>query len=224
MNADQQILLLLKSALTIGPIAVYFLALGYLNAHSRPRVLSGRSDFVLLAIVFFPVCLWALFLLANLPWMLLATLAFAAALAGYWMTPRRRSCWVVYNVTERQFRRALDAALDSLGHAARDLPAARPGHPTVEVAPLGLRITVSPFPLLANVTCRFERTDGQPVDDARVAPLRDALVGQLQRVHTLPSASAAAFLLIGTAMLSAPLLMMASRMDEIVRVVSDLFA
>ena len=225
MNADEQVVLLLKFALTIGPIAVYFMALGMLNAQPHPQLLSGRTDFSLLAIVFFPIVVWVLLLMANLPWIVLATFAFATTLGFYWMMPRRQSSWVIYNVGPWQFERALTRALDRLGHTllARPAEPTDPG-PVFDVPGLALRIRLSPFPLLHNVTCRFERIDGNAIEPRIVAPLMAELRRQLHRTNTMPSASAACFLLIGTAMLSVPLLMMARHMDQIVRVVRSLFA
>lgn len=224
MNHDPQVVLLLKFALTIGPIAVYFLALGYLNAQARPQLLSGRSDFILLAVVFFPILLWAMLLAVGLPWLALAIVVFVLGLGLYAAMPRRQATWVIYNVSERQFRRALDRCLGRLGLDTTELPTARPGHPLLEIAELGLRIRLSPFPLLQNVSVAFERTDGRPVELDQVEPIRAALADELGSTRTLPSASAACFLLIGTAMLSTPLLMMARHMDEIVKVVRSFFA
>lgn len=224
MYADEQVVVLLKFALTIGPIAVYFLALGYLNAQARPQLISGRADFALLATVFFPIVLWVLLLVANLSWIVLAVAMFAAAMGFYWMMPRRQSSWVIYNVSPRQFDRVLRRALDELNHPITDESADEAQRPVWSVPSLGLRITISPFPLLQNVTCRFERLDAGAIQPARIAPLRRRLASKFTSCHTLPSASAAAFILIGTIMLSAPLLMMARHMDEIVRVVRHLFA
>ena len=223
-TADEHVVMLLKFALTIGPIAVYFLTLGVLNAQSRPQLLSGRADFVLLAVVFFPIGLWALLLMVNLPWIVLASAGIAAALGFYWMMPRRQSSWVVYNVSPEGFLRALGRALNAMGHRDRDEGADSTGRPVWTVPALGLRIRVSPFPLLQNVTCLFERTDGLAIAPEQVEPLRSRLHEQLGRTSALPSASAACFILIGTVMLSTPLLMMANHMDAIVKVVRSLFA
>jgi len=222
--ADEQVVVLLRFALTIGPIAVYFLALGYLNAQPRPQLLSGRADFVLLAVVFFPILLWAMLLLVNLPWIVLASAGFAAALGLYWLMPRRQSSWVIYNISGRQFLRALGRALDELGHSVRRGEADRAGRPAWTVPALGLRLRVSPFPMLQNVTCMFERIDGAAIVPGQLDALRRSLRRQLGDTRTLPSTSAACFILIGTVMLSAPLLMMARHMDEIVKVVRSLFA
>ncbi|MCG3181053.1 MAG: hypothetical protein BIFFINMI_03421 [Phycisphaerae bacterium] len=224
MGADEQVVTLLKFALTIGPIAVYFLALGLLNAQSRPQLITGRADFSLLAVVFFPILVWVLLLVVNLGWIVLAIVAFAAGLGFYWMMPRRQTSWVVYNVGERQFSRALVRALERLGLASEPMPADPPGHPVLHVPALGLRVRLSPFPLLRNVTCRFERTDGQPIEPADLASLLAGLRDELETTSAMPTASAACFLLIGTVMLSAPLLLMARHMDEIVRVVRNLLA
>ncbi len=223
-SADEHVVMLLKFALTIGPIAVYFLALGLLNAQTRPQLLSGRADFVLLAVVFFPIGLWAMLLMVNLPGIVLASAGFAAALGFYWMMPRRQSSWVIYNISTEKFQRVLGRALDSLGHRERDESSDAGGRPVWALPALGLRIRVSPFSLLQNVTCLFERTDGMPIAPEQIEPIRRRLHEQLARTDALPSASAACFILIGTVMLSAPLLMMANHMDAIVKVVRSLFA
>jgi len=159
-----------------------------------------------------------------MPWIVLASAGFAAALGFYWLMPRRQPSWVVYNVSPRQFQRALGRALDALGHRERTEESDRAARPVWIVPSLGLRIRVSPFSLLQNVTCLFERTDGQPIAPEQIEPIRRCLHEQLGQTHALPTASAACFLLIGTVMLSAPLLLMANHMDAIVKVVRSLFA
>jgi hypothetical protein len=131
---------------------------------------------------------------------------------------------VIYNITVKQFQRALVRSFERAGRPVVREERIAAGLPAWVVASLGLRIRVSPFPLLQNVTCYFERLDGQPVEPAQLEPLRQSLQDSLGSTHTLPSASAACFLLIGTVMLSAPLLLMARHMDTIVKVVSSLFA
>ncbi|MDD4888760.1 MAG: hypothetical protein PHU85_02425 [Phycisphaerae bacterium] len=224
MYADEQVILLLKFALTIGPIAFYFLAIGFLNAQPRPQVLTGRADFLLLAVVFFPIFLWALMPLAGVSWVVLGAAAFICAVGFYLALPRRQSSWVVYNVTEKQFQRAFARAVERVGLAGESQEPDRSGRPVWTLPALGLRIRISPFSMLQNVTCLFERLDGEAITANELSPLRRSLQDSLSATHTLPSASAACFLLIGTVMLSAPLLLMARHMDAIVKVVSSLFA
>lgn len=223
MHADEQVILLLKFALTIGPVAVYFLALGYLNAQPRPAVLSGRADFLLLTIVLFPVLLWAI-LLAGLSPLTIGLGGIVAAVCLWLALPARNSSWVAYNITARQFLRALQRALGRLGISADRVTVLPGGDEVWTVEHLALRIRVSPFAMLQNVTCRFEHTAGKPVAAGQLSNLRRALNDSLGATHALPSASAAAFLLIGTVMLSAPLFLMARNVDAIVKVVRSLFA
>lgn len=224
MFGDDQVIVLLKFALTIGPIAVYFLAIGFLNAQPRPAVLSSRADFALLAVVFFPIFVWALLPLASAGWVVLSAGAFVLTVVVRLVLPRRQAGWVVYNVTARQFSRALGRTIERMNQPCRTDEPDRAGRTVWTLPQAGLRIRVSPFAMLQNVTCLFERTDGQPIPAGQLDPLRQSLQENLSGTHTLPSASAACFLLIGTVMLSAPLLLMARNMDAIVKVVRSLFA
>jgi hypothetical protein len=222
--ADDQVILLLKFALTIGPVAVYFLTLGYLNAQPRPQIVGGRADFLLLGVIFVPVIVWALLLLSSLSPLVVTGAGCAALAAMFRLLPPKQSSWVIYNVTPRTFYRSLARALGRIGHSIAHDEAHRGGQSVWTVDSLGLRVRVTPFSLLQNVTCTFERLDGLPVRAEQVEPIRRSLRESLGATHTLPSVSAACFLLIGTVMLSAPLLMMARHMDAVVKVVRSLFA
>ena len=138
--------------------------------------------------------------------------------------PRRQASWALYNVGEEQFERALRSAARHMGDQLEPTDAGRPGHPAYRLADLGMLLRVSPFPMLRNATVILERLDGRPIAPAEAAPFIAALKRRLDSTATLPGTMAACLLLIGTVMLSAPLLMMARHMDDIVQVVRGLFA
>ena len=123
----------------------------------------------------------------------------------------RGRSWVVYNVQSTEARDAVAAALRSMGVDFR-------------VCSNGFDLTgreaflrVGGFAPLRNVSLRLE---GGPADLAR--QFEPALRGVLSRCAVQTSPMAVSLLLVATAMLVAPLAMMAHRVPEIVRLLTDL--
>ena len=194
------------------PVAVYFLILGLLNSRAHPQLLTARRDFALLVGALSP-----LFLLPLFPYVLtfaaglLVTLVLLAGVCV--LVPRRRS-WVIYNLLPSQGSLIVEPTLRDMhlritprGRVGFDLPEQ---HATVEV---------SAFPLLRNVSIRL-RGEG---DLSTLTKRFERKLGEeLASVRTEPSPMAVGLLLVGTAMLVAPLAMVAHRADEIVRILTDL--
>ena len=210
MLSSAQLEAALRIAGVVVPVAAYFLILGLLNSRRHPQLLSGRWDFALLIAALSP-----LFLLPALSWVgasPVGALAAAGALAGGAMllAPKRRT-WVVYNLPAAQARHVVERALASLGV-------------TAEPDDAGLRlegeravVRIGGFPLLQNVLVKLQ---GGSEEFAR--RFEAALSRTLAGVNTEASPAAAAFLLVATAMLVAPLTLIAHRAPEIVRILTDL--
>src|SRR5690554_989144 len=116
MAGAYQVADVLMLVLCIGPVAVYFLTLGLVNSHSRPWMISSRSDFVSLTVVLIPLLIWPLPILANERhwWLLLPALA-VLGFAFVRMLPSSRAGYVIYNISETRCRRLLEDSLRSLG-------------------------------------------------------------------------------------------------------------
>ena len=218
MNAYEQAVFLLRLVINVAPVAVYFLALGLVNTQDRPRLVSGRSDFVSLTVVFVPVLVWPVPVLiqSGLWWVVLAGLCVGGAV--FWsLLPARLSNWVVYNITERRCRRILNEALTRTGLAASE------DDRGMTVTSRNLRIDLSSFGLLNNVTVYFTPTRGT-VDEPLLARLRTEFEGQLRTVSLLPSPTGACLVMLGVSLLIVPLWMMSRHMDAIVEIFSRLLS
>ncbi|MFA6134658.1 MAG: hypothetical protein WC869_11650 [Phycisphaerae bacterium] len=192
------------------PVAVYFLILGLLNSRRRPQILSARRDFAILLtalspLVFLPA--WAL-LGVSWPVMLAVPLVLVAAIAM--LAPPARS-WVVYMLSAREAREVVSCVLRRLN---QDFSPQGDGF---VIPSLGARVELSGFSLLRNVTIRLHGGD-----QALARSFRQALGTHLRTVETEPSAMAISLLLVSTAMLAAPLALMARNMPELVRIITGL--
>jgi hypothetical protein len=198
----------IEIAAVVAPVALYFLVLGLLNSREHPQLLSGRLDFAILTIAISP-----LFLLPLWYWLGFSVhFALAAAVivvAGAAVLAPRGSSWVVYNVHAAQARAAVASALRRMGLEARDV---------ADGFDLGTaRVQVGAFPPLRNATIRLHGAD------RRLARRFEAALWEVLRscqVQTSPMA--VSLLLVAATMLVAPLAMMAHRVPEIVRLLSDL--
>jgi len=196
-------------ATVVVPVAFYFLLLGLLNSRGHPQILSGRRDFALLTVALCPI-----FALPVLNWMGVSVLTVvstvAVVAAGVWaMAPRGRS-WVIYNLSQARARDAVARALDQ---ACCEYRATKNGFVTSD----GAKVELSGFSLLQNVTVKM--LDADAVTAGRFAR---ALESQLSRIRVQASPMAVTMLLVATAMLVAPLTLVAHRAGEIVRILTDL--
>ena len=216
MNPYDQAIFVLKVFINIAPIALYFLVLGLLNSQPRPRLVSGRNDFIALTLVFVPMLVWPVpLLLAHNLWPLLLVGLLALAAAFLALLPAKRSSWVIYNITEPRCRRHLEHALACLhpDYRRRDGGYWIPSHQ--------LSIHVASFAPLRNVTLyiRLNRKNPPVVILDR---LRDNLEAQLHVLGLLPSPTGACLLLVGVLLLMLPLWMINHHADVIVEAITHL--
>lgn len=212
MIGIEQLGLTVQVAVVVAPVAVYFFLLGLLNSQPRPQVVSGRTDFILLNAAFFPVfCVPVMGYFAASTEAVLAVLGGLLA-AAVLVAPRRFGSWVIYNISLPDALRAAERALKAMGE-----PFDRRGR-TLVLPRRAVRLHLASVPLLRNVSIS---ADGAELK--RFGKTFERLVGaELGAVPAGASPMAVTFLLIGTAMLVAPLGLFADRMPEMVRLITDL--
>jgi len=214
VNPTDQAVFLIKLLVNVAPVAFYFLALGLLNSQSSPRLVSGRSDFIVLTLVFVPVLVWPVPMLATRGlWPVLLGCGVLAGVAFTALLPHRHGSWVIYNIATPRCRRLLEAALREIGCDFRrtddgyDLPSEK------------LHIGLSPLPLLRNVTLHFR----PPVGREQIAEqLRLALERRLDGVQLLPTATGTCLVVLGVALLILPVWLVGRHMDIIVQAIGNL--
>jgi len=212
MSPTGEVILVLKIALNIAPVAFYFIILGLVNSQSRVHIVTANRDWVGLMIVFFPVLLWPVMWLAGMGWAWSSVVVLMLGISLFVISaPGRWSGWVVYNCDLACVRSELLACLERVGIDCNLLDGRR------IVTADGMQFELSELKLLRNVTINIKHGDRQ-----RVAELGYELQRRLSRLDTAPGLAAAAMLISGTAMLMIPLTMMVGHMDMFVRVVSQL--
>lgn len=199
-----------RVATVVVPVAVYFLILGLLNSRRRPQMLSGRLDFALMITALSP-----LFLVPAVDYVgasLLGILGLGLGLtAAILVLAPGKGNWVVYNLPSSQAREAVARALTQLGRTFQEHAGAfRLGS---EDEALSLRS----FSLLRNVSIRLRSKD-----EDLIRNFQGALAGLLRDTAAETSPTAVSFLLASAVLLVAPLSMVAHRVPEIVRILSDL--
>lgn len=218
MDSADQVILVLQVILTIGPLAVYFLALGLASSQAHPCLVSERSDFVLLAVAFVPIILWPVVALLRAGSFSLALILLSSVIALFcWLLPRRHDGWVIYNISPQECRRALARACSRLGWR---LTAADGADQETEcrVMPIDLDVEFHNMPWLRNVTIRCTAPDAGNADPARRLLLQ-ALAQELRRESLLPSPTGAGLVVIGATLLGLPMWYFFHNMDAIVDVV-----
>jgi len=218
MNSHDQALFLLRLVINVAPVAIYFLAIGLLNTQSRPSLVSGRSDFITLTLVFVPVVVWPVPILIQYGlWWLLVLGLLAAGVVFWTLLPPQWGHWVVYNISERRCRWFMEEALERCGLSARA------DDTGFVVLGANMRIDLSAFGLLNNVTLYFRPIHGR-LDIALMQRIRHEFAAQLENVSLLPSATGACLVMVGVSLLIVPLWMMSRHMDVIVQIVSRLLS
>jgi len=213
MLGSWQLKLSLQIATVAIPVALYFLILGLLNSQRKPQILSERLDLSLLLAAFSPLYLTPLLRWIGAPpvgvFITVAIMIGGIALAA----PGAKRGWVVYNISTKKLLQSLSRSL-----RRANLPFERRGDEFL--LEMGPRIRISPFPLLRNVSIAIEGVDEahRPAVQRFEAELRRGL-GQ---VEVTASPMAASFVLIATAMIVVPLVFMAGRMPEMVRLLTDM--
>ena len=197
-------------ATVVVPVALYFLVLGLLNTRRRPQLLRGRVDFILLLTALSPlvICPLAAWVGASTP---VLAAAGAAALAAIWLLSPSQASWVIYNITAAEALDAVERTLDRTGMNFRHRPEERTFHLADG------QIELSGFSLLRNVSLRMTGCD------ARSAHLFErALAKQVRTLNAETTPMAMAMLLVATAMLVAPLAIVAPKAVELVRILTGL--
>ena len=116
MDSSDQVIFALKVVLAVGPLALYFLALGLVNSQARPCIVSARSDFSLLAIAVVPVVATPVLILIEHGQMVTAAgVVLGLAVAFLSLLPKAGGSWVVYNCSPAQCRRLVRQACQALG-------------------------------------------------------------------------------------------------------------
>lgn len=200
----------------VAPIALYFLFLGLVNSHSRPYLITSRSDFISLTIVLVPLLLWPvpMFVQSGLWWMLALGVAMAGAVF-FWLLPPAHAGFVAYNIAEAPCQRMLEDAVVALRWPGRWV--GRAWH-----ADDGrLSIHVRGFALLRNVTIHID-ADGRETRD-RIAALQQELERRMRTVSQLPSTMGACLVLLGLGLMIIPMWMVSRHIDDLVDAMSHLF-
>ena len=209
MWPGQQFEFVARVATVVVPVALYFLILGLLNSRRHPQILPGRLDFALLLLALSP-----LFVVPVLHWVGISPVSISLAGAGVGvgillLAPRGRT-WVVYNASALQARKAVNEALEAM-HLTWT-----PHEDAFDLTHGRGRLEVSGFPLLRNVSIRYVGPDHVG------RTLGPELARALARVSAETPPSAVALLLVASAMMVAPLALMANHAGEIVRILTGL--
>jgi len=201
----------LRIATVVVPVAVYFLVLGVLNSRRHPQLLSGRQDFSLLMIALSPLAAVPVLEYVGVSWWALVSVTAAVAGLVVVFAPRGH-IWVIYNLSAEEARKGIGEALRGLGCSFRE------GRRGFDVPGRSAFLSVDGFPLLRNASIRLR---GGDAEFAR--RFEAALVNRLGGIQAEANPAGVSLLLVATAMLVAPLALMAQDVPEIVRLLTDLF-
>lgn len=201
--------MMLQITLAAVPVALYFLVLGLLNSRQHPQLLSGRMDFTLLIMALAPLVVFPLLshFGASLPTSAGVMIVLSALVLA--LSPQRT--WVIYNIPGR----------DSVGILSKALSLLNLEHEIsgncIDIPSRGVRLEVGSFAPLRNVTVRLKGGDEQIAQDIGLS-----IANVLSGIRVPTSNMAMSLLLVATAMMVAPLAMVAHRVPEIVRIIGDL--
>lgn len=195
-------------AIVVVPVALYFLVLGLLNTRRSPQMLSGRQDFLLLLTALSPLLVLPALGLTGVRAESLLLVAGGLAGATVFLAPRGRH-WVIYNLSLGEARRLLTDALADAGLSGCSVS----GGFELEG---GGSVELTGFPLLRNVTIRLRCPAG------RGEAIERALAARVGRVEAETNPLAVGMLLVATGMMVIPLALVADRVPELVRIVTDL--
>jgi hypothetical protein len=216
LNSAEQVVFVLQIILTLGPLAVYFLALGLVNSQASSRLVNARVDFVLLTIAFVPVILVPAVLLVWQGWLLTA-IGGLLAVGGLFraMLPARSGAWVIYNIDAHECRQLLKRACRRLGWTASCT------QDELHVCPVGLTVRWETLPWLRNATIRVHAVSDDPLEPAQ-ARLIGAIREEIEQLAMLPSPTGASLVLIGAGLLGMPLWYVFQHIEAIVDVVQQI--
>lgn len=216
VESAESVIRVLQLLLNLGPLALYFLVLGFINSQRRPRLVSSRTDFLSLTVVFLPLLIWPLpFLVTHGWWWALIGSAVLVATAFVSLLPRPYDGWVVYHVTEEEFRAIAARSARQIGWTVHvegtDIVIPEPG----------LRLRISAFPWLGSVSVQVRAVHGR-LDVESFRALQTRIERRLARRSLLPSAVGTCLVLVGVTLAIIPLWTMLRHMDAIVEVVRNL--
>jgi len=212
MLGIEQVNLSVQVAGVVVPAAVYFLLLGLLNSQPAPQLLRGRTDFVLLTVAFCPIfCVPVLSYFGASPVAVPAVLGSGLA-AAVLAAPPRAGSWVIYNIDLPGALRAAERAIQAMGE-----PCSRRGRQII-LEKRGVRLRFTSVPLLRNVSIGAEGKELR----AFQRDFEGLFGDQLASIRTQTTPMAATFLLLAAGMLVIPLALVADRMPEMVRLITDL--
>lgn len=219
MDSTANVILVLQLLVNLGPLALYFIVLGLVNSQRHPRLVSSRTDFVTLTVVFMPMLLWPVpFLVSHGLWWMLGLGVAVVCGAFSALLPRPHAGWVVYHTTEAETRTIVQHAVRRLGWDARW------SEGDLILPEANVRLRCGAFPWLGSVSIHAEALDGE-ADAEALDSLRLQVERQLERRSLLPSAVGTGLVLVGVALWIVPFWMMFRHIDAIVDVVQHfLFA
>lgn len=206
----------LMLVLCVAPVATYFLTLGLINSHSRPWMISSRSDFVSLTVVLVPILIVPLPMLASTrQWWVIGGAAAAMVIVFWKMVPSHEAGYVIYNITERRCRLLVEGAMDALGWKGswhRDM---------WRSDDQSLAITLRSFAPLRNVTLH---ADSSGTNAGRsLEQLKSAIESRFGSVAQMPSTMGACLVMLGVALMIIPMWMVSRHIDDLVDAMSHLF-
>lgn len=208
--SGEQTTLFLRLVTILMPLGMYFLLLGLLNSRRHPQLLSGRRDFTLLMAAFSPMLILpALSALSLSWWSGLAVMGAVVALTA--IGAPRSGRWVIYNLPADEARQVIRRALEAEGLAFEE----GPGGFLAGEGRLGIQI--SAFGLLRNVSIRLSGSD-QPLQQGFCRAVADQLL--TCPAQTCPAT--VAMMMAAIVMIVAPLVLVAHRAGDIVRIVVDM--
>ncbi len=218
MGADEQVVFVLELTVAVGPLAIYFLALGLLNSRSHPYMIGLRADFSFLSIAFFPLMMVPLAVLPTRGWAGPWIIGLAALVPVFWWVVRSRLGfgWVIYNSDVWRCREAVCHACRRLGWEATA------EDDRIQIAAPRLELHFSTFSLLRNVTLRIVADEGRKNLPA-IERLGQALERELKAEALLPSSTGAGLVLVGSALLAVPMGYLVHHMEAVVDVVKRIF-
>ena len=200
----------LQIAAVVVPVSLYFLILGLLNTRHRPQLLRARRDFAMLIVALGPLVACPLLSWVGHSPAALAAGTVVAVVVMLVLRPPRAS-WVVYNITLAEAVNAVARSLERSGLSFDREQCDRIFHLP------GGSVELSSFPLLRNVSIQMIGCD-----DRAAGLFEQALAGRIELLSAQTTPMAMALLLVATAMLVAPLLMVAPKAVEIVRILTGM--
>ena len=201
-----------RIATEVLPVAGYSLVLGLLNSRQHPQLLTARLDFSLLMLAFCPGFILPALERVGLGPPVAVVAAVSSAVAVILLLAPGGYSWTVYNLSTDQAHRVIRSTLEAMGWWYESI---EEGYRAAEP---GVTVRVGGFSILRNVSVRL--VGGSK---ALARRFEGELSRALGRTRSQTSPMAVAMLLVATAMMVAPLALMAHRVPELVRLLADIW-